>query len=369
MSVPGGLHYLPHAIARVDGGLAVIDCSRRCLALFGVRAADEDAEARLGQCLGAAATLGDELALATARLTQAGDEDGFEWRRDHDVYQVTITAETEATAADATFLVFLEDVTEVRRMEQIQLEARHYLEQILADVPLGVAVLDRELRVTFANAGALGWFGRIGGRRELVDVIGAELESLVPGDAGRSWQALCAQARDAGERATGDRETFDVDTAQLVLAVAAHPLHDRRGERSGAIVIIEDITEKAGLEVELIRMEKLATVGQMVITVNHEINNPLAIIATSAQSARLLNRDLDDKTRAKLERIEEQVKRISAVTERLRTMDEVTSNDYIADGPQMIDIATGAANRDDDQRAGDQQADGQQAEGEQGEER
>ena len=36
--------------------------------------------------------------------------------------------------------------------------------------------------------------------------------------------------------------------------------------------------------------------------------------------------------------IEAQVKRISEVTERLRTMEEVESNDYIADGPQMIDI-------------------------------
>ncbi|MFP6643316.1 MAG: histidine kinase dimerization/phospho-acceptor domain-containing protein [Candidatus Latescibacterota bacterium] len=106
----------------------------------------------------------------------------------------------------------------------------------------------------------------------------------------------------------------------------------------GAILVLEDVTEKARLEGEVIRMERLATVGQMVITVNHEINNPLAIINTSAQAARLLNWDLDGKTVAKLQMIEAQVKRISEVTERLRTMEEVESNDYIADGPQMIDI-------------------------------
>ena len=99
----------------------------------------------------------------------------------------------------------------------------------------------------------------------------------------------------------------------------------------GAILVLEDVTEKARLEGEVIRMERLVTVGQMVITVNHEIN-------TSAQAARLLNRDLDGKTVAKLQMIEAQVKRISEVTERLRTMEEVESNDYIADGPQMIDI-------------------------------
>ena len=85
-------------------------------------------------------------------------------------------------------------------------------------------------------------------------------------------------------------------------------------------------------------MEKLATVGQMVITVNHEINNPLVIISTNAQSLRLLNKDLDEKSQKKLERIETQVKRISEVTERLRTLDAVTSSEYIADGPDMVDI-------------------------------
>ena len=131
----------------------------------------------------------------------------------------------------------------------------------------------------------------------------------------------------------GERERFFAgpEADDLVIDVAAHPLHDRRGQSLGAILVLEDVTEKARLEGELIRMERLATVGQMVITVNHEIN-------TSAQAARLLNWDLDGKTVAKLQMIEAQVKRISEVTERLRTMEEVESNDYIADGPQMIDI-------------------------------
>ena len=76
----------------------------------------------------------------------------------------------------------------------------------------------------------------------------------------------------------------------------------------------------------------------MVVTLNHEINNPLGIISTNAQALRLRNRDLGEKATKKLVTIEEQVKRISAVTERLRSMDEIASEDYIAKGPQMIDV-------------------------------
>lgn len=97
------------------------------------------------------------------------------------------------------------------------------------------------------------------------------------------------------------------------------------------------------------RVEKLATVGQMVVTINHEINNPLLIISTNAQAMRLMNPDLDEKTTKKLYKIEEQVKRISEVTERLRTLDEVSSEEYITEGPQMIDMwGKGGASGEDD---------------------
>ena len=47
---------------------------------------------------------------------------------------------------------------------------------------------------------------------------------------------------------------------------------------------------------------------------------------------------LDEKAVAKLLRIEDQVKRIAEVTERLRKLDEIATNEYIRDGEQMIDV-------------------------------
>ena len=56
---------------------------------------------------------------------------------------------------------------------------------------------------------------------------------------------------------------------------------------------------------ELVKVEKLATIGQMVITINHEINNPLSIISTSTQTLLMLNEGFDEKTQAKLMWIED----------------------------------------------------------------
>ena len=51
-----------------------------------------------------------------------------------------------------------------------------------------------------------------------------------------------------------------------------------------------------------------------------------------------LNKDLDEKDVAKLVRIEDQVRRIAEVTERLRQLDEVATDEYIRAGEQMIDV-------------------------------
>lgn len=327
----------------VDGALEVVDCSRCCLAVFGARDADgPDARAAtLTRRLGEERALGDDLALATARLTQPGEEEVFEWARDDRRWEVTIAAMAGAAGAEH-FLVLFADVTDQRLGEEIQLNARHYLEHILSDIPMGVTVLNGELRVTSVNRRMLVFLQRMGGCSTLMEAIGAAMTELVPGEVGLAWEALGQQVLAGGQAVADRRRAFEGEAGELVLAAEATPLRDRGGALSGVIVMADDVSEQTRLERELVRVEKLATVGQMVITVNHEINNPLTIIAANAQSMRLLDKDMDEKATRKLASIERQVKRISEVTERLRTMDEVASSEYIEAGPDMIDVWRGS---------------------------
>ena len=73
----------------------------------------------------------------------------------------------------------------------------------------------------------------------------------------------------------------------------------------------------------MVKAEKLASVGQVAITINHEINNPLTIISSNAQTLRILNKGLDEKAKAKLIRIEDQVKSIRTMVEKRRDCSEV----------------------------------------------
>ncbi len=64
----------------------------------------------------------------------------------------------------------------------------------------------------------------------------------------------------------------------LFLDVSAAPLYRNSGEISGHIILIKDMTELRHLQNEVVRSQKLATVGKLAAGVAHEIRNPLSSI-------------------------------------------------------------------------------------------
>ncbi|KQR61800.1 histidine kinase [Brevundimonas sp. Leaf168] len=78
-------------------------------------------------------------------------------------------------------------------------------------------------------------------------------------------------------------------------------------------------TARELLRDELVQASKLAALGQIVASVAHEINQPVAAIQTQAETAGvLLDRDEPAKARGALARISDLTQRIGAITEGLR---------------------------------------------------
>jgi DNA-binding response OmpR family regulator len=93
----------------------------------------------------------------------------------------------------------------------------------------------------------------------------------------------------------------------------------------------------AAAEQDLVRAERLAAIGEMTVTLHHEINNPL--MAALAEVELLLTPPIapPEEQRQALEEVQVALRRIRDIVQRIGKMREVRSKDY-GRGVQMLDL-------------------------------
>ena len=116
-------------------------------------------------------------------------------------------------------------------------------------------------------------------------------------------------------RASGQRRQVDYaveDGQRRHLSVKALPLG---GFERGVVVVLREVTEERLLQERLMQSEKMASVGQLVSGVAHELNNPLTGIMGFAQL--LLTRDVDERSRHEVETILGEAERAAKIVQNL----------------------------------------------------
>ena len=83
---------------------------------------------------------------------------------------------------------------------------------------------------------------------------------------------------------------------QTVVSISRVPLRNDSGDRSGHLILFQDITRIYQLEEQLQRKERLAAMGELIGRIAHEIRNPLGSVELFAS---LLQRDLAEHSSAK----------------------------------------------------------------------
>ena len=101
---------------------------------------------------------------------------------------------------------------------------------------------------------------------------------------------------------------------------------------------IEQNTARWRAEESLARAQWLSGIGETALAIQHEVNNPLAALITSA-SVILMDESLPQSLRLDLESINEQARRIADVVRRLKSLEEPSSVEYIT-GSRMIDLSS-----------------------------
>ncbi len=197
---------------------------------------------------------------------------------------------------------------------------KKYNEDIIAQSPVGIIVIDPEYNLITINEGGLAIFQV---NRSDIDLReDSEKRSrffdLIPHDDGAAWQKMIEVVLTGIENYQEDRYFHHTGFEEKVLSIKISSIDSLPGNKTGAILVIEDITEKVVLEKYVILSEKMVAKGEMAASIGHELNNYLTIISTNAELIQLnLERNKMDKVIQNSRQVIDNVARVKRFTDGL----------------------------------------------------
>lgn len=154
-------------------------------------------------------------------------------------------------------------------------ETRLYLKNIVDSMPSVLIGVDSEARITHWNIEAQ----RITSMNE-DEVLGKRIDEMVP-----QMSILVKRIDRTIRRRTPqkfEKVTYRINDETRVGDIMIYPLVTN-GVR-GAVIRVDDITDRVRIEEMMVQSEKMASVGGLAAGMAHEINNPLGGIMLAAQN-------------------------------------------------------------------------------------
>ena len=187
---------------------------------------------------------------------------------------------------------YITDITKRKTAELRLSQMQRQSAVILQSVTEGIHGIDREGRLMFVNAAALSMLGYTS-----EEMLGKQSHALVHHH--RKNGALypiteCPvfkTLRDGRVRRVDEDYFFRKDGSAFAVEYVVSPTVDFSGMVTGAVVSFSDITQRLGLEEQLLQAQRMDALGQLTGGIAHDFNNLLTVILGNAE---LLEESLAD---------------------------------------------------------------------------
>ena len=174
------------------------------------------------------------------------------------------------------------DITEARQVREALRASEDQKRLILDSLDSQVVMLDRDLRVVWANRTAREQERRDGEPLHCYELI-TEF---------RATPGPCSDCPAIAAFRTGETvRTTRHNNAGRTVSLAANPIVDAHGQVEHVVVITTDVTERLSLERQLRQAQKMESLGTLAGGIAHDFNNILAALLGYADLARLRLKD------------------------------------------------------------------------------
>lgn len=204
----------------------------------------------------------------------------------------------------------IESMDEAHAARRTSTAAESLLDEVMTRAPIGIAVLDRELRFVRVNPALAAMNGR-----SVRAHYGHRPGDLLPALA--ESEVRLQHALDTGETSAGLRGSGILNGGARAHWISSYfPVRGPDDTIMGVGAIVMDTTEHHDLEVQLLQAQKMEAVGRLAGGVAHDFNNLLTVI-TSYSAMAIDSLALEDPLHADMREVLAASERASGLTRQL----------------------------------------------------
>ena len=146
--------------------------------------------------------------------------------------------------------------------------------RMFAAAPVGMVRFERDGTMSAVNAG----LARIVGQ-EIDELTGKNATSFIhPDDLDRQVRILTGLFRGRYDQSYGEVRLLHREGSTVFTKYGAAVMRDEEGVARHVITVVEDVTERNKLEIELRHAQKLESVWRLAAGIAHEINTPIQYV-------------------------------------------------------------------------------------------